>query len=77
MKKFNNLKVGDVVYIDKQSSFGDAGEEKVTKITTQYYIKTGKPYKVIWFGNHRFNADTGLPLNPPTAYYMSHVVKTS
>jgi len=65
------IKVGDEIKIYKSSSFGDDSMGKVTEITTMYNEHTGKPYKVIWIGDHKFSAKTGRALNPPTAYHIS------
>ena len=63
-------KVGDEMLIECYTSMGTGGKSKVTKITTKYDEDTGKPYKVIWFGDHGFSAETGGAITPPTMYYI-------
>jgi hypothetical protein len=63
-------KIGDEVNIECQSSMGTGGPDKITDITTQYDVHTGKPYEVIWCGNRKFHSKTGEALNEPWAYYI-------
>jgi len=72
---FTNVITGDYVYIEPNSGFGDAGTERVTDIITKYDEDTGKPYKVICFKNHKFDARDGYAVSPPYGYHLSHVVK--
>ena len=67
MKKFN---VGDSVMINRFTSFGDYGIQKVTAILTKYNENTGKPYEVICFGKWQFSAVTGAAITEPYMYYI-------
>jgi len=64
------MKVGDEVMIECTSGMGSGGPDKITKITTKYDEDTGKPYKVIWCGNHGFHAGHKRAITPPLAYYI-------
>lgn len=72
---FLNVRTGNVCHIEPNTGFGDAGDEKVTDTVTKYDQDTGKPYKVICFGNWKFDARDGCPMTPPYAYHISHIVK--
>ena len=65
------LKVGNTVMIECESALGSGGPSKITKITTKYDENTGKPYKVLWCGNHGFEAKSGNAITPPFAYYIT------
>jgi hypothetical protein len=69
------LKVGDKVYIDCFTSMGTGGISEVTKIVKKYDSDTGKPYDVIYFGDHQFDSRNGDAISSPTMYYISHKVK--
>lgn len=65
------LKVGDTVMIECDSGLGSGGgPSKITKITTKYNENTGKPYKVLWCGDHGFKAKGGWAITSPFAYYI-------
>ncbi len=53
----SGIKVGDIIDIEYYSNMGNGEKKIVTKITTRYNSKTGKPYKVIWFGNRGFDSN--------------------
>jgi hypothetical protein len=65
-----NYKIGYMVQIDCMSGLGTGGPEKITNIKTKYNEYTGKPYKVICFGDHEFDAVSGIALTPPYSYYI-------
>lgn len=68
----SNIKVGDKVIVECMTSMGGPDStEKVTKVGQKYDENTGKPYKVIYCGEHMFSAVTGNALNPPTMYFIS------
>ena len=64
IKPLNNVddvKVGDYLYIDGESSFCYGGYQKITKIETRYNEFTGKPYKVFKDDDDNlWSAETGL-----------------
>lgn len=63
-------KVGDKVNIECLTSMGTGETDKITKITTQFDVHSGDPYKVIWCGNRKFHGETGEALTAPWAYYI-------
>lgn len=57
----DEVKVGDYLYIDGESSFCYGSYQKITKIETRYNEFTGKPYKVFKDDDNNFwSAETGL-----------------
>lgn len=57
----DEIKVGDYIYIDGESSFCYGSYQKITKIETRYNEFTGKPYKVFKDeDNNLWSAETGL-----------------
>ena len=57
----DEVKVGDYIYIDGESSFCYGSYLKITKIETRYNEFTGKPYKVFKDEDDDFwSAETGL-----------------
>jgi hypothetical protein len=65
------LKVGMAIYVGRQAGFSAGGDDSyslVTKIGTQYEIKTGEPYPVVFVGDKKFSGKTGEPLCEPWAY---------
>jgi hypothetical protein len=57
----DDVKVGDYLYIDGESSFCYGSYQKITKIETRYDEFTGKPYKVFRDDDDNlWSAKTGL-----------------
>lgn len=67
-----DINIGEEVWCGGDSSFCDASIEKVVKISYRYDKKTGEKYKRIHLkGKRKFDARTGMALNPPLAYYIT------
>lgn len=57
----DDVKVGDYLYIDGESSFCYGSYQKITKIEIRYDEFTGKPYKVFTDDdNNLWSAKSGL-----------------
>ena len=70
-KFFDNINVGDMIYLDGDSGFCTGSEDEVTEIKTKYDENTGEPYRVICTEDQEFDGRSGLAITPPLAYYIT------
>ena len=70
---YDNIKVGDEVYVECYTSMGASseGNQTVTELKTKYDEDTGKPYNVICLGKHKFDGRDGGAMNSPTMYFIA------
>jgi hypothetical protein len=70
---YDNIKVGDEVYVDCFTSMGasSAGYTKVTKIETKYDVDTGEPYRVIKAGGRKFDGRDGNMTKSSGMFYIA------
>jgi len=71
---YENLSVGDKVYVECYSGMGTGGESTITNIKTKFDEDTGEPYPVICCGDHEFHGKEGYALTPPTMYFITDEV---
>ena len=70
---YDNIKVGDDVYVACYTSMGASSEgtRTVTELEIKYDEDSGDPYTVICLGKHKFDGRDGGALNSPTMYYIA------
>ena len=72
MITLTDVKIGEEVWHDGDSSFCTLSKLTVTDIKTKYNVDTGEPYKVIFCGSLGFYADTGSAIDN-MFYYITPI----
>jgi hypothetical protein len=65
------MQIGDQVEIHCITGMGSGSIATITDIKMKYNEDTGKPRKVICFGDHEFSALTGAVISGPFMYYIN------
>ena len=70
---YDNIKVGDAVYVECYTSMGESseGDETVTELQTKFDEDTDDAYTVICIGDHKFDGRNGGAINAPTMYFIA------
>lgn len=70
MIHLKDLEKGNKVWCGGHSGFCHDSITTVSEISYRYNENTGEKYKVIHTSSQKFDSRDGLPLEPPTAYYI-------